>query len=246
MQCVILAAGRGTRMGELTNDIPKPMVSVLGEPLLAHKIRMLPESIDEVILIVGYKKEIIIEYFGVEWEGRRIVFVEHRELNGTAGAIHSAKDIVRGRFLVTMGDNLYCKEDLVKMLSYNVAILVHTTDNPTQFGVIETDDNDRLIDIEEKPEHPKSNLVSTNAFVLDEKFFTYAMVSVNEKEFGLPQTVLVMSREYPVTVCKASWWLPVDNPDDVVLAEQFLVSIFKKSNDMFDGTFDSKKARSNL
>jgi len=146
-------------------------------------------------------------------------------LNGTAGAIHLVKDIVRGKFLVTMGDDLYCKEDLVRMLSYDAAILVHTTNNPTQFGVIETDENDRLVDIEEKPEHPKSNLVSTNAFVLDEKFFTYAMVSVNEKEFGLPQTVLVMSRDYPVTVCKASWWLPVGNPDDVILAKQFLSAL---------------------
>ena len=53
MQAVILAAGKGTRMRELTASTPKPMLCLLGRPMLAWKIEMLPEAIDEVILVVG-------------------------------------------------------------------------------------------------------------------------------------------------------------------------------------------------
>ncbi len=222
MQCVILAAGRGTRMGELTNDIPKPMVSVLGEPLLAHKIRMLPENIDEVILIVGYKKDIIIGYFGDTWEGRNIRYVEQTVLNGTAGAIHLVKDIVRGKFLVTMGDDLYLLDDIEKIMRHPLALLGYRTQNAASFGIVTVDKDSNLIEVVERPHGFVEGLVNTGAYILNTDFFKYSPVAISETEYGLPQTLVVMSRDYPVKVEVTTQWLPVGNPGDVVLAEQFL------------------------
>jgi len=54
MQAIILAAGRGTRMGELTNDLPKPLLKISGRPILEYTLANLPREIDEVILVIGY------------------------------------------------------------------------------------------------------------------------------------------------------------------------------------------------
>ena len=63
MQAVILAAGLGTRMGKLTKNTPKPMLKLDGKNLLEWKIERLPKEVDEVILVVGYKSEVIKKYF---------------------------------------------------------------------------------------------------------------------------------------------------------------------------------------
>ena len=72
MQAVILVAGKGTRMRGLTEAVPKPMLPLCGEPILAHKLRHLPEAIDEVVLVTGYLAPVIEDYFGTQWDGRRI------------------------------------------------------------------------------------------------------------------------------------------------------------------------------
>lgn len=222
MQCVILAAGRGTRMGELTDDIPKPMLSVLDMPVLAHKIRMLPKIIEEVILVVGYKKEIIKEYFGTKWQGRKIAYVEQTELNGTAGAIHLVKNIVRGRFLVTMGDDLYHPDDIEKIMQHSLALLGYYTQDASSFGLVTIDDENNLVGVVERPHALGEGLVNTGAYVLNTDFFKYPPVKISDTEFGLPQTLVIMSQESPVKVEMTQKWLPVGNPDDLVLAEQFL------------------------
>jgi bifunctional UDP-N-acetylglucosamine pyrophosphorylase/glucosamine-1-phosphate N-acetyltransferase len=222
MQCVILAAGRGTRMGELTNDIPKPMLPLLGAPMLAHKINMLPKSIEEVIVVVGYKKEIISEYFGTEWGGRKITYVEQTKLDGTAGAIHLVKDIVHDRFLVTMGDDLYHPDDIANIMRHPLALLGYYTQDAAAFGIVTLDDAGNLLGVVERPHGFTDGLVNTGAYVLNTDFFKYPPVKISETEFGLPQTLVVMSQESPVKVEVTQQWIPVGNPDDLVVAEQFL------------------------
>ena len=70
MQCVILAAGEGTRMRPLTLAMPKPLVPVCGVPLIEHIVRPLPKVIDELIIVIGYKGEMIREYCGEEFMER--------------------------------------------------------------------------------------------------------------------------------------------------------------------------------
>ena len=61
MKAVILAAGKGTRMGDLSLETPKPMLKVLGKTLLEHKLDSLPDVIDEVVITVGYLKDRIVD-----------------------------------------------------------------------------------------------------------------------------------------------------------------------------------------
>jgi len=125
MQCVILVAGRGTRMGKLTSDCPKPMLPIKGRPKLVYILENLPEEIDEVILVIGYLGEQIRNFFGDEHNGLRIKYIEQKELNGSAGAVSLTKNFITDKFLVLMGDDLYLKDDLEKVLVYDWALLAY-------------------------------------------------------------------------------------------------------------------------
>jgi len=227
MQCVILAAGLGTRMKNLTENTPKPMVQVLGKPLLEHKIEMLPDVVDEVILVIGYLGEQVSTYFGNEWKGRKISYVFQEKLNGTGGAIHSVKDKISGGFLVTMGDDLYGKEDISRLASGGLAVLAKKMDKPFTAGILHADDEGKLLEIIEKAEIPEAGLMNTGAYFLTPKFFEYKLVPVNATEFGLPQTLAVMAREYPVRIELAESWLQIGKPEDIEKAEEYVRHIRK-------------------
>ena len=122
MQALILAAGRGTRMQDLTNEVPKPMLTVHGKTLLARKLEVLPPQIDEVIFIVGYQGDLIREAFGSEYNGRRISYVEQETLNGTMGAVTLAKPYITGKFIVMMGDDLYGRKRCSRRVTHQTGL----------------------------------------------------------------------------------------------------------------------------
>ena len=77
MQLVILSAGRGTRMKDLTNEVCKPMIHIVNKPILYYKMEMLPDTVNEVIFVVGYLGYQIKEYFGSEYKGKNFVIKQH-------------------------------------------------------------------------------------------------------------------------------------------------------------------------
>ncbi|QQS61551.1 MAG: NTP transferase domain-containing protein [Candidatus Moraniibacteriota bacterium] len=223
MQCVILAAGRGTRMGDLCNDIPKPMLFLRGKPKLAYTIEMLPDAIDEVIIIVGYLKEKIIHYFGDTYKGKKIQYIIHEEIDGTGKILHSAKSILKERFLVIMGDDLYKKEDLENLMKYELAVLAIEVEDSSQFGVLKTDDQGNLKDILERPHDPNFRLVNTAAYMLTQEYFSYPLVKISQTEYGLPQTLVNMKDKNNIQVLRAVDWFPIGNPQALVLAQERII-----------------------
>lgn len=215
MQVVILAAGRGTRMRNLTDEIPKPMLKIKNKPILEYKLDALPDEIDEIIFVVGYRRGKIEEYFGDNFKGKKITYVVQENLNGTGGAVQSVKDLVGDKFLVMMGDDLYHKEDIKNILQYDRAILASISDNPTQFGVFKIDKNGNLLEIVEKPVDPPSNLINTGLYVLTKDFFNYNLVPISETEFGLPQTLVKMAKDFPIKIVKTERWQPIGNPEEL-------------------------------
>jgi len=215
MQAVILAAGKGTRMADLIKDIPKPMLAIQGKPVLEHKIASLPEEIDEIILVIGYLGETIRNYFGNNFFGKKITYLEQKKLDGTGGALHLARCHLKEKFLVLMGDDLYHPSDLKKMLKNELAMLACEVDDTRDFSAIETDKEGNFSGIRKNPKRSKRNLVNTGCYLLNCKFFDYRLVPISETEFGLPQTLLKMAEEYPVKVEMATRWHPIGNPDDL-------------------------------
>ncbi|WP_268105473.1 sugar phosphate nucleotidyltransferase [Natronomonas gomsonensis] len=97
MYGVVPAVGEGTRLRPLTDDQPKGLVAVASEPLLAHVFATLRESgVDELIVVVGYRKAQIIEYFGDTYRGLPITYVHQREPHGLGHAVLQAAPYVDG------------------------------------------------------------------------------------------------------------------------------------------------------
>lgn len=222
MQAVILAAGRGKRMKGLTKGTSKVMLKVGGKPILEHKLDSLPRVIDEVVLIIGYQGDEIIRYFKRFFGGRRIVYVLQTVPSGTGGAIHLAKSVLHDKFLVMMGDDLYHKRDLARMVKHDLAVLGHEVEDVSRFGVIQKNNRGNMTDIIEKPKRSKENLANTGAYVLNKKFFDYDLVSVGNGEFGLPQTLAKMTGGHKVKVEKATMWHPIGTPEDLEAAEKVI------------------------
>lgn len=214
-------------MKELTESTPKSMLPVHGAPILAHKIDALPESIDEVILIVGYLGSVIHNYFGGEYGGRRILYVEQENpVGGTADALWQARDILHGKFLATNGDDLYATEDLQRCIETpEWAMLVIERDVLGSGGEVVTENDGRIIDIIEGT-HEGAGLANAGAYALDERIFSYEPVpkAPGESELGLPQTILTAAKDVRIDAVRGTEWIQITAPDDLKKAEDILSS----------------------
>ena len=222
MQAIILAAGRGTRMGELTKETPKLMLKIKNKPILEYKLNALPKEIKEVVFVIGYLGDVIKNCFGDFYNGRKIYYVVQEKLEGSGAAVHLAKDILKDRFLVMMGDDLYHKDDLKKIINYDLAVLAHKVDDPTRFGIIELDTNGNLLNIIEKPKKSENKLANIGVYVLNNKFFDYDIAYTDSGETNLPLTIAKMSAYHIIKVEKASYWFAIGYPDDLEKAEKII------------------------
>lgn len=223
MQAVILVAGKGTRMGVLTQNTPKPLLKVAGLTLIEHKLLAVPQEVTEIIFVVGYLGEQIRNYFGTEFGGRKISYVED-SLQGTAKALWAAQPLITGRFLLLMGDDLYAAADIQTALTHEQAVLVKEMSKGTPGGKVMIDAQGNLVDIvEDRKGELDHNLVNIGLYVLTPEIFKYEPVQLpNSTEYGLPQTMLLMAKDYPVSVVPATFWMNMSAPEDLEKAEEVL------------------------
>lgn len=224
MKAVIFAAGEGKRMQPLTFEKPKPLLEVLGKPLIQRTFEAMPDSVDEVVVVVGYKKEQIQAFLGPEFLGKRVTYVVQEAVTGTADALLLAQPhLDDGQFFSFYADDVYAKADVEKLLSHRYGVLVAEVPDPRAFGVVELALDGRLLSFEEKPEHPKSNLVSTGAFLLDEKIFNFsAMAHPTTGERYIVDMVMALAKEEPFYGIVTTTWIPVGYPEDLLKAETLL------------------------
>ncbi len=119
MKAVILAAGKGTRMKELTNEVPKPMLRVQGKPILEQIVQgLLSAGIGEICIITGWRAEVIESYFGDgSRSGAKIGYARQLVQDGTGKAPELARGFVgRDDFLLTYGDILVQPKTYQQML----------------------------------------------------------------------------------------------------------------------------------
>ncbi|HVM73289.1 MAG TPA: nucleotidyltransferase family protein [Candidatus Paceibacterota bacterium] len=230
MQAVILAAGRGTRMGALTEDTPKPLLRINGRPILEHILDALPDEIDEVIIVVGYLGSLIQKHFGGLYKkGTRILYVEQNVLNGTAGALWSAKDLLKDKFLVMNGDDICRADDMQACASSpDWALLVQDVEEVGSSSLVVVDERGCVTDILEKEVHKGgTGLANTaNFFLLDTRVFSYNPVyrPGSNTEFGLPQTVVQAAKDIPIHPIEAHSLIRITEPEDLQKAQEILTN----------------------
>lgn len=170
--CVVLMAGGfGKRLQPLTNDTPKPMLDVGGQPILETTIkRFMDKGFNRFIISVHYLHDQIMSYFG---DGRKlgaeIIYLHEAQPLGTAGCLSKLTDRPSAPFFVMNGDIL-TDLDAQRILDFHVehdaaaTVCVRQYETPIPFGVVEVD-NHRLVRIEEKP--IKRHFVNAGIYVLE-------------------------------------------------------------------------------
>jgi UDP-N-acetylglucosamine diphosphorylase / glucose-1-phosphate thymidylyltransferase / UDP-N-acetylgalactosamine diphosphorylase / glucosamine-1-phosphate N-acetyltransferase / galactosamine-1-phosphate N-acetyltransferase len=226
MQCVILAAGKGTRLRPLTDNCPKPLVKVSNKPLIDHIVEALPTAVDELIIVVGYLGDMIKEHCGSEFHGKKVSYVVQEEQNGTAKALWLCKDLLKGRFMFLFADDIHGKEDLSRATSYVRSILVSSVDHPEKFGIVVRNPDGTLGLMIEKPEHAPSNCASTGAMVLDDHIFEFEPQTPVKGEYYLTEVIERYAKEYPIAVVEEHRWIPIGYPEDITRAET-LLSVYR-------------------
>lgn len=197
MKTVVLVAGKGTRMEPLTSDCPKVMLQVANKPILEHILNSaIQAGIEGFVFITGYLEQQIREYFGdgSKW-GVSIDYVLQKEQLGTANAIGYAKGHVEEAFLVLNGDMLIGQEDLKALISRTeeAVICVKEVENPSDFGVLEVENN-KVVRIIEKPKNPPTKLANAGVYLFRESIFDFidrTQASVR-KEFEITDSIQIL------------------------------------------------------
>ncbi|MFB6211022.1 MAG: sugar phosphate nucleotidyltransferase [Halobacteriales archaeon] len=178
MKAVILAAGEGRRLQPLTAVRPKPMVPIANRPLLEHVITAVADAgIDEIVLVVGYKRERIQNYFGDgdDW-GVDIEYAIQDKQLGTGHAILQTEPHVDGGFLVLNGDRIIEPAAVQDVRSHadddTVVLSVTRSQEPSRYGVVDLDGN-RVTAITEKPPRhtTTSELINAGVYRFDTDIF---------------------------------------------------------------------------
>lgn len=237
MQAVILVGGEGTRLRPLTYALPKPMVPVLGRPFIGWIIeRLRRASVADIILSCYYLPDIIEAYFGDGSKlGIRLHYVLEKEPLGTAGAIRNALDLIHGPLYVCNGDILVGL-DITALhdahVRNNALATIHTrvVEDPSHFGVVETDSTGRVLRFVEKPKPGETHARDINAgtYVLEreavEAIPPGRPVSIERETFPL----LIRETARVFAVSTADYWIDVGRPSLYMQAHR----------DIFDTKFE--------
>jgi mannose-1-phosphate guanylyltransferase len=180
VKAVLLVGGMGTRLRPLTYRIPKPLVPVVGRPLIMRVIDSLPKEVDEIIVPMSYKKEAMEEYLVRNRPKRKITLVDEPEPLGTGGAVKNVEDHLDGEFLVVNGDSV-SSLDVSKFIRFHksksafATISLWPVEDVTPFGVVDLDDNARIRRFQEKPkkEEAFSNLINAGVYALNHEVLSY-------------------------------------------------------------------------
>jgi len=160
MKAVILAAGKGTRMGSLTSEVPKPMIPVQGTPVLEHIVtRLISAGVREFFIVIGFRGEVIEEYFGdgQKWNAK-ISYGRQLVQDGTGKAPEVAREFVGGDdFILTYGDILVPASSYEDMLAryrighFSGLITCTGSEDVTKGGLLFFDQQFCLEKLVEKP-----------------------------------------------------------------------------------------------
>jgi mannose-1-phosphate guanylyltransferase len=214
MKTVILAGGFGKRLRPLTDTRPKPMIEVSGLPIIEWQVRWLRKfGIKDFVICVGFMKEQMIDYIGngARFDCRVVYSVEDNPL-GTGGALLNARKFVSDQdfFFVINGDILTGLDPNRLLLGNSDSLALVPLRSP--FGVVEVDQNSKVLGFVEKPEIPNS-WINAGIYRFSQEVFRYLPEKGNIEVTGLP----ALAKEGKLVAVKYEnvFWRSIDSHKDI-------------------------------
>ncbi len=229
MKAVIMAGGFGTRLRPLTANIPKPMVPVVGKPIMEHIIRLLKiHGIDDILAILYFQSDQIKSYFknGKSW-GVNIEYVTAEADFGTAGAVKNAQDLLKERFIIISGDVL-TDFNLTEALEYHhkkkadSTIVLTRVDNPLSYGIVITGENGKITRFLEKPGWGQvfSDTVNTGIYILEPEILDMIPVKT-EFDFSKDLFPAMLAQKMKLMgYVSSGYWRDIGNIEEYFSAHQ--------------------------
>jgi glucose-1-phosphate thymidylyltransferase len=225
MKAVILAAGEGKRLRPFTETMPKVMLPVANKPVLEYVFDAVKKSgIDEIVVVVGYKKEVIMEYFK-DYKDVKITYVNQVKQLGTAHALLQAKKSIKDSFIVLAGDNIIDESSISKLIktSSDYAILIKEHPYPSKYGVVFVENNN-IRRIVEKPKEDIGKYISTGIYKLPRSVFTDIERCTSEGVHALsPVIQSLVDKEKHINTVLAKSWMDIVYPWDLIYVNEAMI-----------------------
>ena len=224
MRAILLAGGKGTRLRPLTLNTPKPIVPIFDRPFLQYQIDLLRQvpDIDEIVLSLNYQPRRIEEVFGDGSDlGIHLRYVVEPNPLGTGGAIKFAAEQYRGAPLVVFNGDVFTSVDLPAVLALHrerkakATIVLTPVDNPTAYGLVETDKDGNVQAFLEKPtpDQIRCDTINAGIYILEPETLDRIPVdTVYSIERGYFPS-LVANQETFVAYTYRGYWLDIGAPD---------------------------------
>jgi len=225
MKAVILAAGEGKRLRPFTETMPKVMIPVANKPILEYVVDAVKNSgIDEIILVVGYKKEVIMEYFE-DYEDVKITYVVQDKQLGTSHALMQAEGHIQDSFIVLSGDNIIDQRSISKLIKneskYSVLIKKHSY--PSKYGAVFVEKN-ILKKIVEKPKEETAGFISTGIYKLPSSVFEIVEDLSSQGVYALSSVIqTLLDQGQMVGTVTADLWMDVVYPWDLIHVNEAVI-----------------------
>jgi len=232
MKALLPVAGNGTRMYPLGLTTPKCLVPILNKPLLQWSIESLTQNgITEIVLVInagefGQKiQDFVKQSFS---KNVKITFATQQEQLGTAHVIQMAKDFFAKdeEFVFLYGDDLYGPANIAAVLQIKgLAVTGSPVKDPEKWGIFQTDEQNNLVQVVEKPEKPIGNLANIGCMKLNARVFEiFSQLKPSPRgEYELTESLNILAKETPIQVLQASdYWIPIGYPWHILEATELL------------------------
>lgn len=240
LTAIILAAGKGTRQLPLTETVPKQIIRCMGTSTLEENLDNLIGKVREVVIVVGYLKEKIINYIGSSYKGLKIEYVDQGKLKGTAHAVYAVRNVAGvGQVLILNGDDVFEKNIIDKVIkSKGSAVVGKVTKSWQNYGILKAGKNGKFERIVEKPKKFVGDLVNIGCYKVGEGFFDYfKKIKLSERgEYEITDMVTAYAKDHDVKIVKTkSGWYPNSYPWNLL---DYTKEKLGKSNDKIEGVVE--------
>jgi phosphoheptose isomerase/molybdopterin-guanine dinucleotide biosynthesis protein A len=228
LDAVILAGGKGTRLAAVVADRPKPMAEVAGRPFLEWLLLMLrAQGVQHVVLSVGHMAGVIRDRFGDgSTLGLDIDYAEEEQALGTAGALRHALGLTRGRHILALNGDSYCRIDVAGLLQSHIAnaaratlCVTHVPDSG-RYGAVHVDARGAVTGFEEKSPDHGAGWINAGVYLLDRELLAALpagqVASIERDVF--PQIAAVGLRAFHAQ----GPFIDIGTPESYALAQQVL------------------------